>query len=225
MHAISRGLSRGRGSSLLTRLGLGTAVGLGYYLFDPRLGRQRRAQLREQLTSSARHGTRAAEGLGRDLGNRARGVTARTRSRWHAAPVDDATLVARVRSEMGRWVDAAHAIAVAADQGAVTLSGTVAAPEHRALLRHLRRVRGVDSIDDQLTVIGAGDGQWLPRLHRMQEGWSPTKRLLAAGATALLLQRFGPVGRIASMLGLSAYRRRAGRDIFRQGFAPAALRR
>jgi len=53
----------------------GAALGAGLmYLFDPRMGRRRRAQARDQMVSLGHQGQEAASVVGRDMRNRAQGL-------------------------------------------------------------------------------------------------------------------------------------------------------
>jgi hypothetical protein len=57
-----------------TLIAAGLGAGLAYF-FDPQLGNSRRARLRDQAMSRLRHGAEDAQGFGRDVGNRAYGMT------------------------------------------------------------------------------------------------------------------------------------------------------
>ncbi|MCC7547312.1 MAG: BON domain-containing protein [Burkholderiales bacterium] len=127
-------------------LALGAA---GMYLFDPGQGRRRRALVRDQAASRARHLRRGADAALRDLRNRARGAG----HGWRAMPagdIPDRVLVERVRSKLGRCSSHPRAIRVSAHRGAIELSGPVLAQESEALLRIVRRVRGVREVGDRL---------------------------------------------------------------------------
>jgi uncharacterized membrane protein len=112
--------------------------------------------------------------------------------------VDDTTLVARVRSQMGRAVTHPHAIEVTAHQGYVTLRGPILAREVPRLLQRVQSVRGVRAVDNQLDVHQQADnipglqGEGTPRQGEMPElwqtNWTPAVRVLmsAAGGAMLL---------------------------------------
>ncbi|MBV9126123.1 MAG: hypothetical protein JO112_22455, partial [Planctomycetes bacterium] len=61
----------------VTKLLIGAGMGAGLmYILDPRLGRQRRARVRDQMMHLAREAQGAAEGVARDMKNRAQGLAA-----------------------------------------------------------------------------------------------------------------------------------------------------
>jgi hypothetical protein len=60
-----------RALSLLAGAGLGAGL---MYVFDPRMGRRRRARARDQAVHLAREAREAAEVVGRDFRNRAQGL-------------------------------------------------------------------------------------------------------------------------------------------------------
>ena len=132
---------------------LGLIVGAGaMYLFDPDKGNRRRALLRDQMVSAGNQASDSATAKAKDLSNRAQGVAAEARGRMGSEQVSDAVLEARVRSEIGRVVSNAGAILVSAYEGRVTLRGPVLAKEVQELVRTVKGVRGVDSVDNQLNV-------------------------------------------------------------------------
>lgn len=122
------------------------------YLLDPVAGRRRRALMRDKITRYTNEMMEAREGAQKHLENKAQGMVAETRSRLQNEPVNDETLVARVRSEMGRVVSQSRAIDVTADQGRVILRGNVLASEVTPLLKVVRAVQGVKEVENQLQV-------------------------------------------------------------------------
>lgn len=194
---------RSRGILFLGGLGLGAGL---MYLFDPVRGARRRSLLRDK----ARHAMRAEKEVVdkgvRDLGHRATGVMARLRSAAQPEQVSDEKLVERVRARMGRSVSHAGSIEVSAKAGHVTLGGPIFASEVGALLRSVRRVPGVHSVENRLEPhTGAGSvpglqGRPRPRARPMflRERWPPAARLLA-GSAGLVggiygARRGGPAG-------------------------------
>lgn len=110
----------------------GAAVGaVAQYFLDPVSGRGRRAQTKQQSLARLRRPARAAQDRmsknSKLLRDRTTGLVHETRQRTRAeTPVDDATLVNKVRSEVlgaeeWRW----YAINVEANSGSVTLRGQV----------------------------------------------------------------------------------------------------
>jgi hypothetical protein len=133
-----------------------------YYL-DPHQGRRRRALVRDKVVHMRHQVTRdlprAVERRGRFFRGVAKGVG------HHAAdmvlpngegPVDDDTLVSRVRSEVLRDHDIkAGEILVDAYEGEVTLRGQLDRPEHiRELVDRTKHVAGVRSVRSYLHLPG-----------------------------------------------------------------------
>ena len=70
----------GRLTNLLAGIGLGAA---GMYFFDPRLGRTRRARLRDQWTHLSTQIPEQARGRMRDLQNRTQGAMHEMQKQWN----------------------------------------------------------------------------------------------------------------------------------------------
>jgi hypothetical protein len=139
-----------RNNILALTAGVGLGAGL-MYLFDPNRGRRRRRKLMDQLTSVVHHDAGTLEKQGKNLFNRVRGLAARAASELSAEePVDDETLVARVRSRMGHVLPDPHEVEVEAHHGVVTLKGKLAHSERHRLKEHIRTVPGVRQIHDRL---------------------------------------------------------------------------
>src|SRR5687767_13429230 len=201
-----------------TRTGVIGGLGLGasvMYLLDPERGRRRRAMLRDGISARASDSGRFLKKSGRDLGNRARGLAAKTRNRVApAGPVEDDVLAERVRSQMGRHVSHPGAIEVSVAAGRVTLRGPVLAGEADGLVRAIGSVRGVREVEDRLEIHSDPGSE--PALqggsHRagessefLQRRWSPAARIAAGGVGGTLLvlglKRRDRLGLAASALG------------------------
>lgn len=133
---------------LMTALG-GAAL---MYLLDPDRGRRRRALLRDQLTRIMNRTQNQLDNTAHDVRNRAEGMAAEARQRLQAEPVSNETLVARVRSAIGRVVNNVGAIEVTANQGRVTLYGPIVEKEVAALLAAVRTVPGVTNVENRLQI-------------------------------------------------------------------------
>lgn len=136
---------------------LAFALGAGLmYILDPQRGRRRRALVRDQIT----HGSHVIEdtgrrvvGAGRDLRNRARGTAAAVRSKLQGDGVDDATLDARVRSELGRKLPDYNALNVSVYNGVVTLRGTLKERDAERAVTAARDIRGVTDVENLLHTV------------------------------------------------------------------------
>ena len=130
--------------------GIGIGAGIMYFL-DPQRGNARRTQMVDQAGGKLRAARYDLEVARRDVRNRARGAAAEVRSRLHDEQIDDEQLEERVRAELGHHSDSSlRLVDVQADNGYVTLSGTVAAEDHDRVVHAARHVRGVEEVRDQL---------------------------------------------------------------------------
>jgi hypothetical protein len=159
------------------------------YVLDPSRGRRRRARLRDAAVHVG-HTAKAVAGMTvRDAQHRASGLAARTLDHLiEEPPPDDVVLAERVRARLGRLVAHPGAIAVAASNGTVTLSGPVFEAEVEQLLRGVRGVAGVAAVTSQLephrdaahvpALQGAGP-RTIPARPDAWFRWTPTARLIA----------------------------------------------
>ena len=133
------------------------ALGAGLiWMFDPRLGRSRRAWLRDKSMHWLRETGDFFRYAGVDAANRIRGTVAETRGYFRKSePVDDAKLCARVRSELGRVIEDAHAVEVVAQDGHVTLRGTADGAQINSIANVVLGIRGVRGFDNQLRTPGS----------------------------------------------------------------------
>lgn len=128
----------------------GAGAGL-MYLLDPRSGRRRRALVADK----SRHGANVAgsklSATASDIGNRTRGLTTETLSRFRGdGKLPDDQLAQRVRSELGHHTDAAGQIEVTAKDGCVVLSGPVLTAEAERIVKAVNKVRGVSTVENRL---------------------------------------------------------------------------
>ena len=151
------------------RLGLpmlvfGTVTGAFFmFMLDPREGRRRRALVRDRIAHLRRVMTRdvpaRVEKRGRFFRGVARGIVHETTDvlpfNGHT-PVDDETLVARVRSEVLRDDDIkAGQINLDAYEGCVTLRGQLGRPDEiRRLVNDTAQVDGVREVRNYLHLPG-----------------------------------------------------------------------
>lgn len=148
-HPLAR-LARGPGGLGLLA-GLGTGVALLYF-FDRGNGKRRRELVAEKAGRYSRQASGKLSRRARDLRNRARGAVAEARGRLVSDHPDDDVLVARVRSQLGHHVDRAGAIDTEANDGIVTLRGSILAAELGEVLSEVRGVRGVRDVVNELAV-------------------------------------------------------------------------
>lgn len=131
-----------------------TGLGAGMmYMLDPRLGRRRRALVRDRAQSYWRRTGKFISQTVRDARQRTSGLITETRKQVRGTEVpEDAVLVARVRAQIGHVISQARAVDVSAHQGHVTLSGSIAAHEVEKLLSAVASVPGVTAVVNRLEV-------------------------------------------------------------------------
>src|SRR4051812_30407223 len=121
------------------------------YLLDPQQGRRRRAMVRDQIARRSREAAHWSEGAARDVAHRARGAGASLRHLFEHRPVTDEQLAARVRTRLGRATSHPGAIDVQVKDAQVVLTGAVLLSELPEVVRAVRRVPGVQHVEDELT--------------------------------------------------------------------------
>lgn len=166
-----------------THAALAGVTGAGLmYLFDPNLGRRRRARLLDKGTHISRVAGRGMSTTANDIGHRVQGAFAKGVRALRREEVTDTILLERVRANLGRLVSNPGAIDVDVRNGSVTLSGPVLQDEYRPLLKKIQRIYGVRFIDDRLirrwpsSVSGPQD---TPSHSSRRAAWHPAKRALA----------------------------------------------
>jgi uncharacterized membrane protein len=184
-------------------------------LLDRERGRRRRARARDKAIRAVHKTSDAVEATSRDAWYRARGVLATVRARLTADDPSDVVLAERVRAKLGAVVSHPSSIEVTACDGQVTLQGPVLEREAGALVRRVRGVRGVRTVEDRvIRHRTAGDipglqGGAVPRSGERfafaQSVWSPTARMIAGTAGLAMLaaglRRAGVLGATLGMAG------------------------
>lgn len=128
---------------------MGAAV---MYLWDPRRGKARRAEVRQKTARTAKQAGDELEKKAEDLLNRIKGFLAEA----HAAmehreeAVDDDIVAERVRSHLGHLTEHASAIQTEVVNGVVALRGTISPDKKRAVVDQVLSLPGVKGIRDLL---------------------------------------------------------------------------
>ncbi|MBX6315226.1 MAG: BON domain-containing protein [Isosphaeraceae bacterium] len=195
--------------------GVGIGAGL-MYLFDPEMGRRRRALVRDQwIHLSHKLEDTLRKGMC-DLSNRLQGVMSEGLSLFSTHEAPDRVIEERVRAALGRVVSHPSAIEVTAHNGHVVLSGPILASEVDRLIATARSVWGVTGVEDRLEVheqpgnhpaLQGGHRRTGPRPELWQNTWSPATRLMLGfgGVLALtrLLRLSSPTSLAAGLIGAS----------------------
>lgn len=128
----------------------GVALGaLAMYLADPDQGRRRRSRVQETVRNMTERTGDMANMAWRDAASRFAGFqqsSGRPAGQRSSKPIDDHVLEARVRSKIGRATANAHDILVHADQGRITLGGSVSPDERQAVFELVQSIPGVDAV-------------------------------------------------------------------------------
>jgi uncharacterized membrane protein len=217
----------------------GLAVGGGLmYLLDPDRGTRRRALVRDKAVRATHVLRCAADKTGRDLQHRARGTVAELWSVLRSGNCSDDILTQRVRARLGRACSHPNSIEVHVAGGAVVLSGPVLESDADLLLREVRNVRGVKSVEDRLQHhqtagdipgLQGGSGRRLgQRFDLLQSRWAPATRLLAGAGGLVLcirgLRRGGFIGIPEAVVGAGLLTRAATNLEFRRLFGVGETR-
>jgi hypothetical protein len=132
----------------------GVAAGIAAAFFlDPVQGRQRRAWVtakeRRMFGGVADYGVK----LGRRVKNKIFGKATEWTSRLNEDSVSDEVLRDRIRSAFGHVTHHAKDIQSSVEDGVVRLSGSCTEEELPALMKCVRRVKGVQRVINQLEIL------------------------------------------------------------------------
>lgn len=135
----------------VTRIATAFAAGAAamYYL-DPLVGRRRRALVRDKGVAASHDLEQFARAKSKRAADKVHGVVAETKAALSAAPINDAQLRERLRSRLGRMVDAPGDIAVDVRGGRVMLRGHATAAEIEHVVDKVSLMRGVASVENHL---------------------------------------------------------------------------
>ncbi|HET9325935.1 MAG TPA: BON domain-containing protein [Candidatus Eisenbacteria bacterium] len=174
----------------------GVVVGVAsMYFFDPDRGGRRRALARDKGARLVHASQDFLGKAGRDLRNRARGLTAGVRHRLHLGNGDPGVVAERVRAKMGRFVSHPHAIAVTTEQDELVLRGQILTDEMTPLLDAVSKIPGVQGVRNELEPHDQAD---VPALQGglpppgepaewQQRSWTPGLQLLTGAVAVGLL--------------------------------------
>jgi gas vesicle protein len=180
------------------------------YLFDPKKGKERRAELGGRCRSAGRRIADGSQKLGSQISDRYHAGQMRVSSWFDRTSREDATLARRVRMDLWRKVPGLKGVGIIAHEGQIILHGYVPPGEHQHVLQVVGGVEGVSSVADHLSERapaetatqgsasgnGAHPGNAFARLKEgfTQEHWSAPARM-GTGALGLALLRWGATHR------------------------------
>ena len=205
--------------SPLGTLGLGALL---MYIFDPQMGRRRRALARDKVNRSAHKAREAVDVTARDFKNRIVGLAAETKSLIYEKEVADEVLAARIRSKLGGLVSNPSSVEVKVENGKAIVSGPILAEEIDRLISYVSSMRHVAGVENRLEAhdsaqsIPGLQGRPEPRAtghtpDLMQVSWSPTSRFIAGtfGGTLALYgaRQLNVLGTAVATLGAALFAR------------------
>ena len=129
-----------------------------YYL-DPLVGRRRRALVRDKGVAAGHDIEQFARAKTKRAADKLQGAVAETRAALSSAPVSEAQLRERIRSRLGRLVEAPGDVAVDVRGGNVVLRGHATAAEIDEVIDRISLMRGVNSVESHLVASEAMQGQ------------------------------------------------------------------
>ena len=141
-------------SKFVRIVGVGAAAAAAMYLLDPDRGRSRRAKLSDQAAALARKAEEKTRAQAEYQKGVVQGLAHDLTEPFRSEPeFDDETLRQKVKSEaIGRWDGPKNDVQVDVDNGVVTLKGNIDAEKVDRLIRLVKGVPGVASVNDQLSV-------------------------------------------------------------------------
>ena len=141
-------------SKFVRIVGIGAAAAAAMYLLDPDRGRSRRAKLSDQAAALARKTEEKGRAKAEYQKGVVQGLAHDLTEPFRPQPeFDDETLRQKVKSEaIGRWGGPKKDLEVDVDHGVVTLKGNLDAEHVDELIRLIKGVPGVASVNDQLIV-------------------------------------------------------------------------
>lgn len=129
-----------------------------YYL-DPVVGRRRRALARDKEVAARHDATHFVRAKSKRAADHVQGAVARTGAKLSTEPVSDHQLHERIRAKLGRVVDHSGEVDVDVHDGHVVLRGSASAEEIDELMRTVSAMRGVEAIDNRLSMNGGSQRQ------------------------------------------------------------------
>jgi hypothetical protein len=106
--------------------------------------------VREKAVKFSRRLFRFSRKHSKDWANRAEGLKARLAQLKGSEPVDDQTLVSRIRTELGRLVEHPRRMLVESDHGNIHLSGDCLSGEVEAVADKISEIHGVKHLKSDL---------------------------------------------------------------------------
>lgn len=130
-------------------IGLGVAAA---YLLDPKLGRSRRAQLRDGVLDLVSNVERQAKSGWQDLANRGKSLVDEAQSRLMGNEADEKELARGIDSRIGHYISRPDLVNVSVRGKRAKLSGKVLSTEINDLVAAVMSLPGVKAVDQRVDV-------------------------------------------------------------------------
>jgi hypothetical protein len=130
-------------------IGLGVAAA---YLLDPKLGRSRRAQLRDGVLDVVSNVERQAKSGWRDLANRGKSFVDEAQSRLTGNEMEEKELAQGIHTRIGHYISRPDLVNVSIHGKRAKLSGKVLATELNDLVAAVMSLPGVKAVDQRVDV-------------------------------------------------------------------------
>jgi hypothetical protein len=131
------------------------ATAAGMYFYDPKNGRARRAQLRDQALALVRREAREATARARYAEGRLEGVLAEAQGKGRPHPADDRVVVELMRAELARLPFHTTDVVLEVVDGGCRLRGQVAdGTQRQQVIAAACRTPGVRSVQSYLHLPG-----------------------------------------------------------------------
>lgn len=132
---------------LLTLASMVIGAGL-MYIFDPDIGKRRRAAVRNGMKNSVTKTTEAIKNGTRELKESAREVVSGIKHKFTAG--SDEKLAVEIRDAITAVVTNPDSVEITVDNGFITLTGTLPEIELTPLIKSVVSVRGVRAVDNKI---------------------------------------------------------------------------
>ena len=178
-----------RRSLLFTPTSVGLGMGLMYF-FDPQRGRRRRRWAQDRAAHLRNQASRSVTQAIKNVSDRSQGTWSKIKANLSSTSQypSDPVLEARVRSKIGRVSSHPHALKVSAQDGRVTLQGSILQSEVDPVIHAIQNVPGVQQIQPLIQSFPHSEG--IPEL----QGGKPLSPFITRRPSSILQLMTGIAG-------------------------------